>query len=110
MIDELIKIANALGSTPARVALSWVQRRPAVASTIIGARTLQQLEDNLAALDLELTPELTERLSALTAPTLNFPYEFVSRGASRFSSSGTTINGMTAEVNPLAPTSDNDRY
>jgi aryl-alcohol dehydrogenase-like predicted oxidoreductase len=110
VIDELIKIANALGSTPARVALSWVQRRPGVASTIIGARTLQQLEDNLAALDLELTPEHTERLSALTAPTLNFPYEFVSRGAARFSSSGTTINGMTAEVNPLAPTSDNDRY
>ncbi len=110
VIDELIRIAKALDSTPARVALSWVQHRPGVASTIIGARTLEQLEDNLAALDVELEPEHVERLNALTAPTLNFPYEFIHHGAARFSSSGTTINGVTAEVNPLAPTSDSDRY
>src|SRR5277367_3870938 len=46
VIDELISIAGELDSTPARVALSWVQHRPGVASTIIGARTLEQLEDN----------------------------------------------------------------
>src|SRR5205814_3031713 len=40
IIDELIKTAKALGTTPARVALSWVQSRPGVTSTIIGARTL----------------------------------------------------------------------
>jgi aryl-alcohol dehydrogenase-like predicted oxidoreductase len=109
VIDELIKISRELESTPARVAIAWVQRRPGVASTIIGARTLKQLEDNLAALDVRLKTSHEERLNALTAPTLNFPYEFVHRAA-RFSGSGTTVNGVTAEVNPLAPTSDSDRY
>jgi aryl-alcohol dehydrogenase-like predicted oxidoreductase len=109
VIDELIKISGELESTPARVALAWVQRRPGVASTIIGARTLKQLEDNLAALDVKLTTQHEEHLNALTAPTLNFPYDFVNR-ADRFSGSGTTINGVPAEVNPLAPASESDRY
>jgi aryl-alcohol dehydrogenase-like predicted oxidoreductase len=110
VIDELIKIAGELDSTPARVALAWVQNRPGVASTIIGARTLKQLEDNVAALELKLTAGQQERLDALTTPALNFPYDFMKRGAARGSSSGTTINGVTAEVNPMAPTGDRDRY
>jgi len=110
VIDELIKISRELESTPARVAISWVQRRPGVASTIIGARTLKQLEDNLAALDVKLKTQHEERLSVLTAPTLNFPYDFVNRGAEGFSASGTTVNGVTAEVNPMTPTSESDRY
>ena len=110
VIEELTRIAAELGSTPARVAITWIQQRPAVASTIIGARTLAQLEDNLAALDLALTPEQTERLNALTVPQLNFPYDFVVQGGARFSSSGTTINGVTAEVSPMTPASEKDRY
>lgn len=110
VIDELVKISKELESTPARVAISWAQHRPSIASTIIGARTLKQLADNLAALDVRLTTQHEERLNALTAPTLNFPYDFVNRGAARFSSSGTTINGVTAEVNPLAPAGESDRY
>jgi len=110
VIDELIKISKELGSTPARVALSWVQHRPGIASTIIGARTLQQLEDNLAALDVTLTTQHAERLNALTKPALNFPHDFVYRGAEIFSASGTTINAVTAKVNPMAPASEKDRY
>jgi aryl-alcohol dehydrogenase-like predicted oxidoreductase len=110
LIDDLIDIARRLESTPARVAISWVQHRPGVAATIIGARTLQQLDDNLAALAVRLSAQDLERLDASTAPTLNFPYEFISRGAPRFSSSGTTINGVTADVNPLAPASESDGY
>jgi aryl-alcohol dehydrogenase-like predicted oxidoreductase len=109
VIDELIKIAGELESTPARVALSWVQNRPGVASTIIGARTLKQLEDNLSAIDVKLTLGQAERLNTLTKPTLNFPYDFNSRSAA-FSGSGTTINGVTAEVNRSAPANDTDRY
>ena len=110
VIDELVNISKELESTPARVAISWVQHRPGVTSTIIGARTLKQLEDNLAALDVKLKNEHEERLNALTAPTLNFPYDFVNSGAARFCASGTTINGVTAGVNPMAPTSESDRY
>jgi len=110
VIDELIKIARELESTPARVAVSWLQNRPGVASTIIGARTLPQLEDNLAALDVKLNKEHEERLDALTAPTLNFPYDFINSRAGRFSGSGITLNGETPGVNPMAPVSETDRY
>lgn len=110
VIDELVNISKELQSTPARVAISWVQHRPGIASTIIGARTLKQLEENLAALDVKLKSKHEECLNALTAPTLNFPYGFVHNGAARFSAGGTTINGVTAEVNPMTPTSEKDRY
>jgi hypothetical protein len=86
-----------------------VQHRPGVRSTIIGARTLEQLQDNLAALDLTLTPAQSARLEELSRPQLNFPYDFVKRAAG-FSSSGTTINGVTAPVNPLSPKSEQERY
>ncbi|HTW75685.1 MAG TPA: aldo/keto reductase [Steroidobacteraceae bacterium] len=109
VIDALLQIAQEAGSTPARVALSWVQNRPGVTSTIIGARTLEQLEDNLAALDLRLLPQQTARLDELTAPQLNFPFEFV-KSAAAFSSSGTVVNGVSAPVNPLAPKSEQDRF
>ena len=54
IIDELIAIGKELQASPASVALAWVQGRPGVASTIIGARRMDQLEQNLAALDLHL--------------------------------------------------------
>lgn len=110
VIEELIKISKELESTPARVAIAWLQRRPGVASTIIGARTLQQLEDNVAALDVQPTIQQETRLNELTVPALNFPYDFISRGAARFSASGTTINGVTAGVSPMAPANEKDRY
>jgi len=109
VVEQLERIARELHSSPARVALAWVQQRPGVTATIIGARTLQQLEDNLAALDLQLRPEQLAKLDELTTPQLNFPFNFV-RTAAAFSSSGTRINGVTAAVNPLAPTSERDRF
>jgi aryl-alcohol dehydrogenase-like predicted oxidoreductase len=109
LIDAMTKIAVEAHSTPARVALSWVQNRPGVTSTIIGARTLEQLEDNLAALDLRLTPAQLAELERLTAPQLNFPFQFV-KNAAAFSSSGTIINGVVAGANPLTPKSEQERY
>jgi aryl-alcohol dehydrogenase-like predicted oxidoreductase len=109
VIDAMIKIAKEVDSTPARVALSWVQNRPGVTSTIIGARTMPQLEDNLAALDLKLKPEQIKLLPELTEPQLNFPYNFV-KNAAAFSSSGTLINGVQAPVNPMAPKTEKERF
>jgi aryl-alcohol dehydrogenase-like predicted oxidoreductase len=51
LLDELQKIAKELSSTVAAVSLAWVQSRPGVTSTIIGARTMKQLDSNLAALE-----------------------------------------------------------
>ncbi|HLY57513.1 MAG TPA: aldo/keto reductase, partial [Stellaceae bacterium] len=64
-------------TTPARIALAWVQGRPGVASTILGARTMAQLEDNLAALDLVLDPADVAALDEATRPKLDFPAAFL---------------------------------
>jgi aryl-alcohol dehydrogenase-like predicted oxidoreductase len=109
IIEELARIARELESTPSRVALAWVQGRPGVASTIIGARTKAQLEDNLAAADVVLTPAQIERLNALSTPALNFPADFIANGA-MFLHGGTTINGRGAQPWPLSPEGDKDRY
>src|ERR1700742_2254594 len=66
VVDVLEAIAKAHDSTPARVALAWVQARPGVTSTIIGARRMAQLEDNLKALEITLTPEQMATLDAQT--------------------------------------------
>jgi aryl-alcohol dehydrogenase-like predicted oxidoreductase len=100
IVDELIRIASAHGTTPAAVALAWVQGKPGVASTIIGARRLDQLEQNLAALDLELSAEEVASLDKLSRPVLNFPAAFL-RSANMFMHAGTTVNGEPSAVWPL---------
>ena len=109
IIDELIAIGKELGASPASVALAWVQGRPGVASTIIGARRLDQLDQNLAALALALTADQVARLDKLSKPTLGFPMQFLNV-ASMFSQGGTTVNGEASTVWPLAPKSDAERY
>jgi aryl-alcohol dehydrogenase-like predicted oxidoreductase len=109
LLDELAKVAHELETTSARVALAWVQSRRGVASTIIGARTLGQLEDNLASSDLRLQPEQVARLDALSVPKLNFPADFLANGAA-FVHGGTTINGRSAPFWPASPASDEERY
>ncbi|HSH76514.1 MAG TPA: aldo/keto reductase, partial [Longimicrobiales bacterium] len=76
IVDELIRIAREHESTPAAVALAWVQSRPGVDSTIIGARTMDQLESNLDALSVDLSPADVEALDAVSEPTLSFPMPF----------------------------------
>jgi aryl-alcohol dehydrogenase-like predicted oxidoreductase len=109
LLEEMDRIAKSLGSTVARVALAWVQSRPGVASTIIGARTLAQLEDNLAGLEVHLEPADLAKLDALSKPTLNFPADFIANGAF-FVHGGTTINGRSAQPWPLSPKDDSERY
>ena len=109
IIDELRAIGTELNATPAAVALAWVQGRAGVASTIIGARRLDQLDQNLAALDLTLGAEQIARLDALSKPTLSFPMQFLNV-VSMYSHSGATVNGETSVVWPLAPRTDQERY
>ena len=58
----------------AEVALNWVANRPGVASVLIGATKVGQLEQNIAALSFELPTELRQRLDAVSAPERTFPY------------------------------------
>ena len=57
-VDEMVEIAGDLGTTPARLALAWCLRDPAVASVIVGATRPQQVEDNIGAIELELTEDV----------------------------------------------------
>jgi len=75
VIGAVEKIAADHGVTASQVALAWLAERPAVTSVILGARTTEQLADNLAAADLELTPEETERLTEASRPRVGvYPY------------------------------------
>jgi aryl-alcohol dehydrogenase-like predicted oxidoreductase len=67
-LEVLSKVASEVGRAPAQVALNWVAQRPGVVSTLLGARTVEQLEDNLAALEFELTAEQRARLDEVSAP------------------------------------------
>jgi len=109
IIDALQAVAKELNTTSAAVALAWVKGRPAVASTIIGARRLDQLDQNLAALDITLAGDHVARLDKLSKPTLGFPMPFMN-AATMYSHSGSTVNGEPSTLWPLAPKSDAERY
>ena len=75
IIEAVERVAEARGVPMSRVALSWVTNRPAVTSTILGARTLEQLEENLRSADLRLTPEEVAVLdTASDLAATDYPY------------------------------------
>jgi len=77
LLDVLHAVAKESGRSCAQVALNWVQNRPGVASTIIGARRMEQLEDNLAALDFALDADQVRRLDEASSIELGFPHDFL---------------------------------
>ena len=66
-----------LGRSPAQVALRWVLDQPGVTSTILGARTTEQLEDNLGSLDFQLDSEHNARLNKVSQVELGFPHDML---------------------------------
>lgn len=77
VIDTLLAIAQEAGKSPAQVALNWLLQRPGVTAPIIGARTVEQLEDNLGATGWSLNPEQMERLNKASDKRLPYPYELL---------------------------------
>ena len=75
IVDQLRAVATEAGVPMAQAALAWVLGRPGVAAPILGARTPEQLRENVAALDVRLTPEQTRALDAASAPPSAFPYD-----------------------------------
>ncbi len=73
-IDALIEIAEARGCPVPQVALAYLLAKPGVASLVIGARTDEQLMENLPAAELTLTTEELSRLDDVSAPPLLYPY------------------------------------
>jgi aryl-alcohol dehydrogenase-like predicted oxidoreductase len=79
VVDRLRAIAAAHNATPAQVALAWVLSKSAVTSVLIGASKMEQLEDNLGAVNLELSAEDVHELNELTAPAKPYPNWFSER-------------------------------
>ena len=75
IIDAVAEIAAEIGATSAQVSLAWLEAQPAVTSVILGARSVEQLTENLSAAHVQLGAEHLERLGALSAPVVSdYPY------------------------------------
>jgi aryl-alcohol dehydrogenase-like predicted oxidoreductase len=74
VVDALVAVADGRRVSGAQVALAWLLGRPGVTSAIVGGRTVAQIQDNLGAAELKLTPEERARLDAVSQPTLLYPY------------------------------------
>ena len=81
-IDALVEIAEEHSVSAAQVSLAWLLGRPGVASVVVGARTEDQLSDNLAAADLVLSDEELSRLDEVSLPPLIYPHWHQMRTAS----------------------------
>ncbi len=75
VVDAVREVAAGRGASMAQVSLAWLLDRPTVTSVIIGARTVEQLGDNLGAADLHLTEDETARLDQASDPgAADYPY------------------------------------
>ena len=75
IIDALNDLARAHDASPSQVALAWLSSQPAVTSVILGVRSIEQLRDNMGAVQLDLEPAELERLTTVSAPqTEDYPY------------------------------------
>jgi aryl-alcohol dehydrogenase-like predicted oxidoreductase len=77
ILDLVGEVAAEHGCTLAQVALAWLRAQPAVVSIILGARTMDQLEDNLGSLDCELTEKDLARLDEASAIEVGYPRRFI---------------------------------
>jgi aryl-alcohol dehydrogenase-like predicted oxidoreductase len=74
---EVAAVAEESGATPSQVAIAWVRQQPGVIIPILGARRLDQLQDNMGALNVTLSPEHLARLEQASHLELGFPHDFL---------------------------------
>ncbi|MFT4622683.1 MAG: aryl-alcohol dehydrogenase-like predicted oxidoreductase [Myxococcota bacterium] len=84
IVEALVAVAEEIDASPAQVALAWLLHQPGVTSVIFGARTVAQLEDNLPAAELALTPEQVTRLNDASGTELGYPYNFMKQVQQRW--------------------------
>jgi aryl-alcohol dehydrogenase-like predicted oxidoreductase len=109
VIDALLEVSRQANATPAAAALAWVRQRAGVTSTIIGARTMQQLDSNIASLDVTLPDEAMTVLNDASKPTLPFPHAFLDNVITVMQA-GASVHGVKRDPWPLAPADHSERY
>ena len=77
ILDAVRAVATELGSTPSAVSLAWLLAKPQVTSVIFGARTVEQLDANLAGAELALSAAQLQKLDEASAFEVGYPYEFI---------------------------------
>ncbi|MGP4019085.1 aldo/keto reductase [Saccharopolyspora sp. 5N708] len=106
VIDAVAAIADELGTTSAAVALAWLRSRQGTVVPILGARRVEHLESNLAALQVTLSPEHLEVLDGVSEPTLNYPAPMHGSQRAMLQFAGATVDGETSTVYPPLVQSD----
>jgi aryl-alcohol dehydrogenase-like predicted oxidoreductase len=91
IVAALDSVAQKCGRSMAQVALNWAANRPGIASLIIGATKLDQLQDNLQALEFTLPPELRAELDAISQPQRQYPYFFFENELQRMIHGGAPV-------------------
>lgn len=77
LLETVGEVARRHGTTHAAVSLAWLLARPEVSTLIVGARTVEQLDQNLAALEVALEAADLQALDAASRPEWGYPYEFI---------------------------------
>jgi aryl-alcohol dehydrogenase-like predicted oxidoreductase len=77
ILDVVKKIAQERGKSSAQIALAWIGCQPGITTPIMGAKTLKQFENNLASLEVKLTPEELEALDEVSQVEDEYPYSFI---------------------------------
>jgi len=95
---KVVDIAKRLNTSAAQVSLSWLRANHTI--PIIGARKLSQLKDNLASLDLELSPEIMAELHEVSSIDLGFPHDFVLRPGAQKMIYGDLVQRIGGNKNP----------
>ncbi|WP_201787159.1 aldo/keto reductase [Actinoplanes sp. TFC3] len=88
IVDVVKEVADELGRTPAQVGLAWTLQNPAVTAPVIGARTTEQLRENLGALEVDLSPSHLARLNDISAIDLGFPHAMLASDHIRMQTRG----------------------
>ncbi|MGD1873337.1 MAG: aldo/keto reductase [Mastigocoleus sp.] len=91
IVAQLEAVAKELGRSMAQVAVNWAANRPGIASVIIGASKLSQLEDNIKVSDFEIPTELANRLEDVSKPEPQFPYTFFDTEIQGMINGGATV-------------------
>jgi aryl-alcohol dehydrogenase-like predicted oxidoreductase len=95
------QVAREMERSPSQIAIAWTLLNPGVTAPILGVRTMNQLEDNLGALDVRFSAEQRERLEEASAIELGFPHEFLQRPMTR----AVALGEVRIEARRVAPNS-----
>jgi aryl-alcohol dehydrogenase-like predicted oxidoreductase len=97
VLDALKAVAAELGRPSAQVALAWALAQPGVTAPIIGARTLEQLQGNLASLDIQFTPQQLQTLNRASALPPSTPSSILGAGIRKMVFGGAEVQNWAEQ-------------